>query len=153
MLAKALLPIIPSDGRIINLSSAAQAPVDVSAMTGEKQLNHMDAYSQSKLAITIWSADLAKQLKDGPSVYAVNPGSLLASKMVKEGFGIAGNDLSVGVDILVRAALSDEFSGMSGEYYDNDAGRFNQPHPAALDANHVSEVMRAIKAIVGEYAV
>ena len=28
-----LLPIIPADGRIVNLSSAAQAPVDVAAMS------------------------------------------------------------------------------------------------------------------------
>ena len=81
-------------------------------------------------------------------VVAVNPGSLLASKMVKEGFGIAGNDMQIGVDILCRAALSDEFADASGKYFDNDAGHFNQPHPAALDAGHAAAVMAAIEDLV-----
>ena len=92
VLTRQLLPIIPKEGRIINLSSAAQAPVDLDAMAGRMELDDMGAYAQSKLAITIWSRELAKELGDGPVVVAVNPGSLLASKMVKEGFGIAGND-------------------------------------------------------------
>ena len=148
VLTKQLLPIIPKDGRIVNLSSAAQAPVDVDAMAGSGTLDDMEAYSQSKLAITIWSQEMAKDLPDGPVVVAVNPGSLLASKMVKEGFGIAGNDMQFGVDILCRAALSDEFEAASGKYFDNDAGRFNQPHPTALDANHAQAVMTAMEAIL-----
>lgn len=147
-LTRRLLPIMPKDGRVVNLSSAAQAPVDIAAMAGEGTLSDMDAYSQSKLAITIWSQELAKDLPDGPVVVAVNPGSLLASKMVKEGFGIAGNDMQIGVDILCRAALSDEFANASGRYFDNDAGRFNSPHPAASDANHAASVMAAIEGLV-----
>ena len=150
ILTRALLPIIPADGRIINLSSAAQASVDVAAMAGGHALDDMEAYSQSKLAITIWSAELAKELQDGPSVVSVNPGSLLASKMVKEGFGIAGNNLGIGADILIRAALSDEFLGQSGRYFDNDAGHFASPHPAAVEAGQIEAVMAAIERIVGE---
>ncbi len=86
------------------------------------QLDDMGAYAQSKLAITMWSRIMAEKLKDGPMIVAVNPGSLLASKMVKEGFGVAGNDLSIGADILTRATLSDEFANASGKYFDNDSG-------------------------------
>ena len=106
MLTQDLLPILPKDGRIVNLSSAAQAPVDVTALRGERSLGDMDAYAQSKLAITIWTQEMARAYPDGPMFVAVNPGSLLASKMVKEGFGMAGNDLSIGADILRRAALT-----------------------------------------------
>jgi len=130
----------------VNLSSAAQAPVDMEALSGGKQLDDMSAYSQSKLGITIWSQELAKELKDGPLVVAVNPGSLLASKMVKEGFGIAGNDLSIGAGILHRAALDASFADASGRYFDNDAGAFADPHPAALDDKHCADVMSGIKA-------
>ena len=76
----------------------------------------MGAYAQSKLALTIWSREMVKELPDGPIVVAVNPGSLLASKMVKEGFGIAGNDLQIGADILCQAALDDSFADASGKY-------------------------------------
>lgn len=145
VLTQALLPIIPTDGRVINLSSAAQAPVDLRALTGGARLDHMDAYAQSKLAITIWSRALAQELPNGPAIIAVNPGSLLASKMVKEGFGVAGNDLRIGADILSRLALDPGFAEHSGEYWDNDAGRFAQPHSAALEPDHVEPVMAAIR--------
>jgi NAD(P)-dependent dehydrogenase (short-subunit alcohol dehydrogenase family) len=149
-LTRALLPILPKDGRIVNLSSAAQAPVDLDALHGRKQLDDMQAYAQSKLAITIWSQELAKELVDGPVVVAVNPGSLLASKMVKEGFGVAGKDLQIGADILCEAATGASFSDASGKYFDNDGGVFAQPHAAALNANHCAEVMQGIESVVAK---
>jgi len=141
VLTKALLPLMGKDARVVNLSSAAQAPVDMAGFAGKTRLDHMAAYSQSKLAITIWTQELAREMPDGPLFVAVNPGSLLASKMVTEGFGVAGNDLMIGADILHRAALSDEFANASGKYFDNDAGRFGPPHGAAADPAHVADVM------------
>jgi len=145
VLTQLLLPIIPKDGRVVNLSSAAQAPVEQKAMLGELYLDDMSAYSQSKLAITIWTRELAKELESGPMIVAVNPGSLLASKMVKEGFGIAGNDLNIGADILCDAALGARFADASGKYFDNDSGQFAQPHPAALNSEASALVMETIK--------
>ncbi|MEO9876363.1 MAG: SDR family NAD(P)-dependent oxidoreductase [Anderseniella sp.] len=143
-----LLPSMGPSGRVINLSSAAQAPVDLKALAGQARLADLEAYAQSKLALTIWSRELAKKLPDGPVVVAVNPGSLLASKMVKQGFGVAGNDLSIGADILDRAALSDEFASASGKYFDNDAGRFAEPHSDALDPQKSKQVLSVIEEIL-----
>lgn len=151
LLTELLLPIIPVDGRIVNLSSAAQAPVSPRAMLGDNRLDDMGAYAQSKLAITIWTRELAKLFPDGPAMIAVNPGSLLASKMVKEGFGVPGNDLSIGADILVDAALGAQFARASGKYFDNDNGTFANPNAAALDAGHAADVMKTIKAVLGEH--
>lgn len=139
-----LLDLLPKDGRVVNLSSAAQAPVDNDAMYGRTELDDMGAYAQSKLAITIWTRELATTRPDGPVIVAVNPGSLLASKMVKEGFGVAGNDLQIGADILKEAALGAAFADASGKYFDNDAQRFALPHAAALDAQHSAAVMAGI---------
>ena len=147
-LTRALLPIVPKDGRIVNLSSAAQAPVDIDAMLGRRPLDDMGAYAQSKLAITIWTRELAKEMPNGPVFVAVNPGSLLASKMVKEGFGVAGNDLQIGASILRKAALADAFADKSGAYFDNDSQRFAQPQAAALDASHSAAVMQAINDVI-----
>lgn len=149
LLTQRLLQIIPADGRVVNLSSAAQAPVDVDAMKSFRSMGDMDAYAQSKLAITIWTAALAQLMPDGPAFIAVNPGSLLASKMVKEGFGIAGNDLNVGADILIAAALEPEFAEASGQYFDNDSGRFASPHAAASEAAQINGVMNALSQITG----
>ncbi|PSL19354.1 SDR family NAD(P)-dependent oxidoreductase [Shimia abyssi] len=151
LLTQLLLPILPADGRVVNLSSAAQAPVDINAMHGKTRLSDMDAYAQSKLAITIWTREWAKELPNGPAMIAVNPGSLLASKMVKEGFGVAGSDLSQGADILIDAALSQRFAQASGAYFDNDAAAFANPHSAALSAKHSSDVMAAIKAFAQQH--
>ncbi len=148
VLTRALLPILDSHSRVVNLSSAAQAPVDMDVLHGHKQVDDMAAYAQSKLAITIWSQELASELNDGPVVVAVNPGSLLASKMVKEGFGVAGKDLQIGADILCEAATAESFAGASGKYFDNDLGSFSQPNAAALNANHCAEVMQGIEAVV-----
>ncbi len=145
VLTRALLPIMPKDGRVVNLSSAAQAPVDLKALYGKTRHDDMSMYAQSKLAITIWSQEMARELPEGPMVVAVNPGSLLASKMVKEGFGVAGHDLQIGADILREAALGASFAGASGKYFDNDSRRFAPPHGAAADGGHVAAVMQAIE--------
>lgn len=149
LLTRRLLPLLGASSRVVNLSSAAQAPVNLRALAGEVQLSDNAAYAQSKLALTMWSRALALSLgKDGPSVVAVNPGSMLGTKMVKEAYGVAGGDVGIGADILYRAALSDEFASGSGKYFDNDAGRFAPPHPDALDARKSADVVRAIEAIL-----
>ncbi|MEM8950720.1 MAG: SDR family NAD(P)-dependent oxidoreductase [Pseudomonadota bacterium] len=149
LLTRRLLPLLDRSARVVNLSSAAQAPVDRAALEGEGHLEDMAAYAQSKLAITMWSRVMAGAQGDqGPSIIAVNPGSLLGSKMVQEGFGVTGGDIRVGADILTRAALSDEFAEASGRYFDNDKGQFGSPHPHALDPVKGDEVVRSIEAIL-----
>jgi NAD(P)-dependent dehydrogenase (short-subunit alcohol dehydrogenase family) len=152
LLTKRLLRLLGKKGRVVNLSSAAQAPVDLDALAGRGELADMQAYAQSKLAITAWSRVMARSLPDGPAVIAVNPGSLLASKMVKEGFGVAGNDISIGAEILTRAALTDEFASASGQYFDNDKGAFGPPHADALDPSKSEEIVRAIDALLAKLA-
>ncbi|MCH2458130.1 MAG: SDR family NAD(P)-dependent oxidoreductase, partial [Henriciella sp.] len=111
LLSRRLAPIIVPGGRIVNLSSAAQAPVDFDALQGRRRLADNAAYAQSKLALTMWSNQYAEEGRaEDIMVVAVNPGSLLATKMVKEGYGIPGSDIGIGAGILVRAALSDEFA-------------------------------------------
>ena len=63
-------------------------------------------------------------------------------------FGVAGGDIRIGGDILTRAAVSDDFANASGQYFDNDAGRFSRPHPDGLDDRKSAEVVQAIEAIL-----
>ena len=148
LITEALLPAIPADGRIVNLSSAAQAPVHLALLKGEGVLHdQFQLYAQSKLAITMWTRAMAATHPDGPLFVAVNPGSLLATNMVREGFNVAGHDINIGVDILCRAALSEEFEGRSGEYFDNDARRFSPPHPAGTDAQGCVELLEQVRGL------
>ena len=151
LLTKRLIPLLGASGRVINLSSAAQAPVDPAALTGQVKLSDSAAYAQSKLALTMWSRSMALSLKDeGPAIIAVNPASMLGSKMVKEAYGVAGRDLRIGAEILIRAAFSDEFANASGQYFDNDIGQFAQPHPDALNPQISDEIVRVIEAVLAD---
>jgi len=154
LLTQRLLPRIVAGGRVVNLSSAAQARVDPKALAGQVRLSEMEAYSQSKLALTMWSRAVALSLDaDGPIVFAVNPGSMLGSKMVTEGFGVAGGDIGIGADILTRAALDEDFGKASGKYFDNDLGRFGPPHPDALDPEKSAEIMQMIETVLARTAI
>lgn len=149
LLTQRLLPLIGESGRVINLSSAAQAPVKLRALNGQTRLSDNAAYAQSKLAITMWSRHLAHLLKDkGPVFIAVNPGSLLGTKMVKEAYGMAGGNIQIGANILCRAALDEEFAAASGQYFDNDSGEFAAPHPDALDRGKSAAVVSAIEKVL-----
>ena len=135
LLTKLLLPVMDTSSRVINLSSAAQSPIDLKGVQGAtSHFNDSTAYAQSKLGITMWTNALAKN-SSGPIMVSVNPASLLGSKMVKEAYGMDGKDLGIGADILVRAALSNEFDrSANGKYFNNDRGVFDRPHPDGMDA-------------------
>lgn len=148
LLTQRLLSLMPKTGRVINLSSAAQAPVDLEALAGRVRLGDFEAYAQSKLAITAWSRWLAEEHPDGPAIVSVNPGSMLGTKMVAEGFGVAGKDVSIGADVLTRLALDEGVESETGRYFDNDAGRWAPPHPDALDARKTNATVAAIAAVV-----
>ena len=148
ILTEKLLPIMSKTGRIVNLSSAAQAPVNLEALKGIDQLGDMPAYAQSKLALTMWTRAMSKVHPNGPLFVSVNPGSLLNTNMVKAGWGGSDNDVGIGADILFRAALSEEFEGHSGDYYDNDSKRFAPPHPEGRDEAKINELVETISGII-----
>ncbi|TKB10786.1 SDR family NAD(P)-dependent oxidoreductase [Desulforhopalus sp. IMCC35007] len=151
LLTKRLLPLLGRSGRVINLSSAAQFPVDLQALVGRAELSDGAGYAQSKLAITMWSRSMALSLGEGgPAIIAVNPRSMLGSKMVKEAYGVAGSDLRIGAEILCRAALSGAFAAASGRYFDNDIGQFTSPHPDALDPQKCEALVGTIETILAD---
>lgn len=145
ILTKELQPLLQVGSRVVNLSSAAQAPVEMNALLGKVPLPDSTAYAQSKLALIMWSNYLSAQKEwEGRVIVTVNPASFLGSKMVKDAYGVAGKDLSIGADILVRAALSDEFTDVTGKYYDNDISQFSSPHLDALDTQKCTKVVNTM---------
>lgn len=153
LLTKNLLPLMNTSGRIVNLSSAAQAPVDLDAFVGKNHLgNQFSVYAQSKLGITMWTMHLSDSLGDeSPAIIAVNPGSLLASKMVKEGYGVEGKDLGIGADILVKASLDKVFANASGKYFDNDYESFAEPHAHALNKANCELLVQTMEELLKKF--
>jgi len=144
LLTKELFPLLDSSSRVINLSSAAQAPVNKDALLGKISLSDGDAYAQSKLALTMYSFSLAQEKKVAVMV-AINPASFLGSKMVKEAYGMEGKDINIDANILYEAALSDEFLDANGKYFDNDIGRFTSPHPDGENLEKSKQLVELIE--------
>ncbi len=155
ILTHALLPHLKQQAgsRIINLSSAAQAPVSMAALQGKQRLSAQGAYAQSKLALTMWSFHLAQHIP-GLEVIAVNPGSLLNTKMVREAFGQHWSSADKGARILFELAVADEYEGKTGLYFDNDLGNekgsFGRAHPDAYDQVRIEKLIEGTKSLLVE---
>jgi len=132
ILTDGLIPLLETSGtaRIINLSSAAQSTVSEGFLTGKAQVSTQEAYAQSKLALTMWSFNLAKNLSN-VAVIAVNPGSLLNTRMVQEAYGRYWSSADKGANILYDLAVSQRYEGITGKYFDNDNGDFGAAHADA----------------------
>ena len=88
--------------------------------------------------------------EDGPAIIAVNPGSMLDSKVVKDAFGVDGGNIRIGAERLSRAALADEFAAASGQYFDNDSVQFAARHLDALNPKNSVAIVRVIRAVLAE---
>lgn len=127
--------------RLINLSSAAQSPVSLAALTGKTTISEQVAYAQSKLALTMWSFHLAAK-QSQLQVIAVNPGSLLNTNMVKEAFGTHWSSADKGADILYNLAVSEVHKGITGKYFDNDKGMYGNAHTDAYDEEKIAVLLQ-----------
>lgn len=151
VLTRALQAQLAADARIINLSSAAQASPNLAAIGGGEAVSgDIEVYAQSKLALTMWSMEpTAIELASGQSIVAVNPGSMLGSKMVREGFGSEGKDIGIGVRILQHLAVEAE-AIRSRQYFDNDVGDYAKPHPDAELPERRLALLAAMKDVVNK---
>lgn len=149
LLTEELMPLIRkgTDARIINLSSAAQAPVSKEVLLGQAKQSAQATYAQSKLALTMWSFDLAKKLQD-ISVIAVNPGSLLNTRMVREAYGKSWSSADKGATILYELAILESYKGVTGKYFDNDQGAFGRAHSDAYQQESIDRLIEVTKAML-----
>jgi len=124
-LTKTLIPLLKKgeNSRLINLSSAAQAPVTEEVLLGKKTETERNTYAQSKLALTMWSFDLAKKL------------------MVREAFGQFWSSADKGGNILYDLAVSAEHEGITGKYFDNDQGGYGPAHTDAYKQAAIDKLM------------
>ncbi|OIQ23851.1 SDR family NAD(P)-dependent oxidoreductase [Lacinutrix sp. MedPE-SW] len=149
ILTESILPVLEkgTNTRIVNLSSAAQSTVKKGILTGVVTINASDAYAQSKLALTMWSFYFAKQHPNITTI-AVNPGSLLNTKMAKEAYGQHWSPAEKGVDILYDLAMSEANKNESGKYFDNDKGSFSNAHPDAYDEAKIKTLLEVTSTLV-----
>jgi len=152
LLTQELLPVLAAGNatRVINVSSAAQLPVSLSDLQGGQVLADQAAYAQSKLAFTMWNSAMAER-HQGLTFIAVNPGSLLNTKMVQEAFGKYWSPADKGADILVELATSAKHSTMSGKYFDNDRGSYGPAHADAYDEAKINQLLQLTGEMLNDF--
>jgi NAD(P)-dependent dehydrogenase (short-subunit alcohol dehydrogenase family) len=121
LLTRLLLPTLvdSTPSRIVNVSSAGQAPIDFDDVMLEHGYDGVRAYCQSKLALLMLTLDLADELAgSGVSANCLHPGTYMPTKMVI-GAGISPLDsLESGVRATTRLVADAELDGVSGRYFD-----------------------------------
>jgi len=104
--------------RIVNVSSAGQAPIDFDDVMLERGYTGVQAYCQSKLAQVMFTFDLAEELRDrGVTATCLHPATYMPTKMVLHARGSAVSPLEDGVRATVRLAASSELDGVTGRYF------------------------------------
>ena len=148
-LTRALLPQLRQGQAplVINLSSAAQSEVSLEVLKGSAEVVEGTAYAQSKLAFTMWTFHAA-QIHPEVDWIAVNPGSLLNTRMVQEAFGTHWSPPEKGADLLVKLANWPRPEELNGQYFDNDKGQLGRAHADAYDAGKISALMETTDALL-----
>lgn len=121
LLTRLLLPLVQrsAPSRIVNVASAGQSPIHFDDVMLERGYEGMRAYAQSKLALVMFTFDLAAEFEGtGVTANSLHPASLMDTKMVFETFGSASSSVREGTDATVRLAISPELEGDTGRYYD-----------------------------------
>ena len=105
------------DGRVINVASAAQQPIDFDDVMMTRSHSGGRAYAQSKLAQVMMTFDLAEQLADtGVIVAALHPATLMDTPMVRESGVAARSTVDEGADAVMQLVQAGNI--VSGAYYD-----------------------------------
>ncbi len=149
LLTAKLIPLLKkgTEPRIINLSSAAQSPVSEDVLRGKAKVSQAETYAQSKLALTMWSLRLATEVPD-IAVIAVNPGSLLNTKMAREAYGQHWSSADKGVNIIYDLATFKDHLALTGKYFDNDKGSFAKAHSDAYDGGKIDRLIQVTDELI-----
>lgn len=120
LLTTLLLPALdhPEPSRIVNVSSAGQHPLDFDDIMMERDFNPGKAYGQSKLALIMYTFELAKRLVNtNITVNSLHPGTYLDTNMVRRAGITPWNKPETGAEAEVFLAISDKLEGVTGKYF------------------------------------
>ena len=123
LLTHLLLPLIKKStpSRIVNVSSAGQRKLNFNDIMMKDSFDPVYAYAQSKLALIMFTIDLAAKLRGQDiTVNALHPGTYLNTKMVREAGINPWGDPASGADAEVYLALSPELDRVTGKYFNVD---------------------------------
>jgi NAD(P)-dependent dehydrogenase (short-subunit alcohol dehydrogenase family) len=119
------------NGRIVNVSSAGQAPIDFGDVMLTRGYSGTRAYCQSKLAQVMHTFDLAEELADrGVLANCLHPATYMPTKIVAAAGVEPVSALEDGVDATLRL-IRDPLDGATGRYF--NGRREARADPQAYD--------------------
>jgi NAD(P)-dependent dehydrogenase (short-subunit alcohol dehydrogenase family) len=128
LLTNLLLPMMPANGRLVNVSSAthyaAQLALD-DLRFARRAYSPVAAYAQSKLAIVTYSCWLAGVIPQ--RVVSIHPG-VISTELLHAMFGVGGDSVAHGGANLVAAVTADV---PTGSYLDERQP--GVPNPVAVE--------------------
>jgi NAD(P)-dependent dehydrogenase (short-subunit alcohol dehydrogenase family) len=153
VLTRRLLPLLErsAPSRIVNVASAGQAPIDFDDPMLERGYGGAQAYSQSKLALIMFTIDLAEELK-GTRVTAnsLHPGTYMPTGMVKAAGIRPVTPLEDGIEATLRLIEDPKVAGVSGSYFDGTEE--SAPHPQAHDTGARRRLRELSEELTGAHA-
>lgn len=123
-----LLPLLAPQGRIVNVASIGQLPIDLDDLGFTRDYDGVEAYCRSKLALIMDTIDLGGQ---GVHANVLHPAHLMPTRMVRDSGFVPEATMDDGLLPVLRLALDSALADVKGAYFD----RFDraEPHPQARD--------------------
>lgn len=152
LLTQKLLPILKANtpARIINVASAGQNALDFDDLMLSQHYDAQRAYGQSKLAMIMWSFDLADQLaNDNITVNAVHPANYMDTNMTKTAGINAWSSVEEGVAAVLPLIIDSSYANTSGEYF-NGLQR-SRAHAQAYDLNARGQLQQLSSSLTRQY--
>jgi NAD(P)-dependent dehydrogenase (short-subunit alcohol dehydrogenase family) len=121
LLTHLLLPLMHASApaRIVNVASAGQYPIDFDDVMLTKEYDGVRAYRQSKLALVMFTFDLAAMLDDtGVTANCLHPATFMNTKIVAESAIKPVSSVEEGADAILYVATSPDVEGRTGVYFD-----------------------------------
>jgi len=128
-----LVPLLTrsTPARIVNVSSAGQAPLNFDDIMLRRSWDGVQAYCQAKLAQIMLTIDLAQALAgSGVTVNSLHPASYMPTKIVTHLF-TPQSTIAEGAGNVERLVADREFDQTTGGYYNRT--ELAQPSPQALN--------------------
>src|SRR5258707_4219882 len=120
LLTRLLLPTLrqSAPARLVNVSSAGQAPINFRDVMLEHHYDGVQAYCQSKLALVMLTFDLAEELAGtGITANCLHPATYMPTKMVLAARGSSVSTIEEGVRATTHLITAPELDQVTGRYY------------------------------------
>ncbi len=144
LLTLELLPLLRG-GRVVNVASLGQHPIDFDDLMIERGYSGSRAYGQSKLSQIMSGFELATRAPD-VSVTSLHPGTYMPTKIVLREVGHSIDSLETGVESVHRLAVGDAGTA-TGRFFDRT--RETTADTQAYDADARRELWRRSLELVG----